>query len=212
MRITAITPQQRRSERVNIFVDGEFRLALALEVVRELRLRCEEAVDEATLERAAAADLRWRAREAALSLLGYRARSAAELRRRLLRKEFPPPLADEIVAELAQRGHLDDADFARAFVRDRTRSRPRGRGRLTQELRARGVAGEAAADAVAAVFREDALSDEALARAVAERWLGKSGKDRSGPEARRRLHAYLARRGFFGDAARAAVAAVLPRA
>ncbi len=209
MRITAITPQPQRSGCVNVFVDGELRLALALEVVCALGLQADGTVDEALLERAAAADLRWRARQAGLALLGYRARTAAELRRRLLRKAFPAALVDEVVAELAERGHLDDGDFARAFVRDRTRSRPRGRGRLTQELRARGVAGEAAREAVEAVFREDAVSDEELARAAARRWLGKGGKGKSGPEARRRLFAFLARRGFFGDAARAAVDAVL---
>ncbi len=210
MRITAITPQQR-SGQVNVFVDGEFRLGIADEVVRELGLRVDDPVDAATLERAAAADLRWRAREAALSLLGYRARSAAELRRRLLRKDYPAPLVEEIVADLAQRGHIDDADFARAFVRDRVRSRPRGRGRLVQELRARGLADDAAREAVDAVYREEAVSDETLARTLAERWLGKSGMGKTGPDERRRLHAFLARRGFFGDVARAALDAVRPQ-
>ena len=209
MKITAITQQARDRQRVNVFIDGEFRLALALEVAQQLGLHAGDPVDEAALERAAAADTRWRAREAALSLLGYRARSAAELRRRLLRKEFPAPLVEEIVAELAERGHVDDVQFARAFVRDRTRSRPRGRGRLTQELRAKGVPAEEAGAAVEAVFHQDGISEAELARAAAEAWLRKGGKGSSGPEARRRLFAYLARRGFFGEVARGAIEHVL---
>ena len=74
MRITALSPQPRQPDRVGVLVDGELRLTLALDVVQELRLHIGDEVDEALLERAAAADERWRAREAAVSLLGYRAR------------------------------------------------------------------------------------------------------------------------------------------
>jgi len=208
MKITAITDQARQPRRVNLFVDGEFRLAVALDVAQQLGLHAGDAVDEATLERAAAADLRWRAGEAAFSLLGFRARSKAEVRQRLLRKDFPAPLVDEILAELAERGYLDDVEFARAFVRDRTRYRPRGSVCLVQELRAHGVSPEIARGAIEVVFRRDGISDEELARAAVEAWLRKGGNT-TGPEARRRLSAYLARRGFFGPDARAAIERVL---
>jgi regulatory protein len=210
VRITSITPQDRDPGRVNLFVDGEFRAGLAAEVAREMGFRAGTELDEAALRQALDADEEWRAREAALTLLGYRARSAAELRRRLLRKQFSSTAVDRVVEALAERGHVDDDAFAEAFARDRARSRPRGRGRLVNELRARGVATEAAARAVDAVFRSEQVSEEMLARSAAEAWLRKGGAGRSGPDARRRLRAYLARRGFFGESARAAVQAVLP--
>lgn len=210
MRISAINPQARDPARVNLFVDGEFRAGLALDVARDLGLRAGVELDETTLQRALDADEQWRAREAALALLGYRARSTAELRRRLLRKQFSAEAVDRVVEALGERGHLDDHAFAEAFVRDRARSRPRGRGRLVNELRARGVPGEAAARAVESVFRDEQVSEDALARAAAEAWLRKGGAGKSGPDARRRLRAYLARRGFFGESARAAIEAMLP--
>ncbi len=209
MRITAITPRTRRSQWLNVFVDGEFRLALPDYAVQELGLRCNEPVDEAALERAAEAEARARILDAAFSLLNYRARTVAELKRRLLRKDFPAALVDGIVGELAERGYVDDYLFALDFVRDRTRSRPRGHLHLRQELRARGVAPEDAYAAVEAAFAENGISDEDLARAAAEQWLRKAGQGRTGPDARRRLRAFLARRGFFGPEARAAVDAVL---
>ena len=116
MRISALKPQPRHPDRLEVFVDGESRLVVAVDVATELRLRAGAEVTEAELERAAAADEHWRAREAALALLAYRARSAAELRRRLLRKQFPSHVVDGIVAELAERGHLDEGAFARAPV------------------------------------------------------------------------------------------------
>ncbi len=56
------------------------------------------------------------------------------------------------------------------------------------------------------------MSEEDLARTAAVRWFGRGGAGKTGPAARRRLLAFLARRGFFGDVARAAVQAVLPDA
>ena len=211
MRITALKPQPRHPDRLDLFVDGVARLVVASDVAMELGLRAGTEVGEAELERVAAADVRWRAREAALALLGYRARSAAELRRRLLRKQFPADVVDGIAAELAERGHLDDGAFARAFVREHTGRRPRGRGRLLQELRSRGVAAEAAGEAIADVFRDESLDEAALARTAAADWLRRSGARAHGPDARRRLRAYLARRGFFGEPARAVIDEVLPR-
>ena len=208
MRITALKPQPRHPDRLEVFVDGVARLAVAADVARELRLRVGADVSEAELERTAAADARWRAREAALALLGYRARSAAELRRRLLRKQFADDVVDGVVAELAERGHVDDGAFARAFVRERTGRRPRGRGRLLRELRSRGVTAEAAGAAIADVFRDEALDEAMLARTAADEWLRRSGARAHGPDARRRLRAYLARRGFFGEPARAALDAL----
>jgi regulatory protein len=208
VQITALTPQ-RRATRFDLFVDGEFRLALALEVVERLGLCAGHAIDAARLAAAEAADLRWRARDAALSLLAYRARTTAELRRGLLRRAFPPEVVDALLAELRDRGYLDDDAFARAFVRDRTGHRPRGASRLVQELRALGVASDAAGRAVHDVFHEQGLSETRLALAAAEDWLRQGGAGKTGPEARRRLRAYLARRGFQGDAARAALDALL---
>ncbi len=211
MRITALTPQKRRSQWVNVFVDGEFRLTLPDYAVEELGLCCDEPIDEATLERAAGAETRARILDAAFALLNYRARTAAELTRRLVRKGFPAALVDGIVVELTEYCYLDDYLFALDFVRDRTRNRPRGRYQLAQELRARGVAVEVAWRAIEAVVHEDDLSDEDLARAAAESWLRKGGKGRTGPDARRRLYGFLARRGFFGPEAHRAMDAVLPR-
>lgn len=210
MLITAVTPQARTPSRVNVFVDGEFRLGLPAELAAELGLRKGEPLTEERLSRALDADMLWRAREAALSLLGYRARSAAELRQRLLRKQFPPGIVDQVLEQLDQRGHVDDGAFARAFVRDRLERRPRGRRRLEQELRARGVDAEAASGAVQEALRDSTLSEEDLARRAAEAWLRRAGARARGPDARRRLYAYLGRRGFFGSAAQAAIRAVLP--
>jgi regulatory protein len=166
------------------------------------------------------ADAEAQVRTAALDLLSHRARTRAELRRKLVSKGFRPARVDLCLDRLARRGLLDDRAVASAFVRDRIRHRPRGRARLAQELRAKGVPDSVAREAVEAVLEEEALTDEALATKVLEGWLKRQGpatlrslaESAPGPErerARRRLHGYLARRGFRGPAITSALDAAV---
>lgn len=200
MKITGISAQKRSTERVNIQVDGVFRLAVSQEALLRSGLARGDAVTEeqlATLERA---DQKWRAREAALDLLSYRIRSVAELKRRLVRKDFPPDVADACVASLAEAGLLDDTLFAESFIRDRINLRPRGRAGLARELRAKGVDAETAEAAIGEVLEREDVSELDLAREVAARFAVRAGEDPL--RARRRLYGRLARRGFSGDTAR----------
>ncbi|HEX7090517.1 MAG TPA: RecX family transcriptional regulator [Longimicrobiales bacterium] len=209
IRITALSPLPGRPGRVAVSVDGVTRCTAAIEVVAAAGLHVGDAVEESALARLERADLAWRVRQAAFDLLAYRPRSLEELRRRLLRKSFPEDAVDACLADLRARGWLDDEAFAAGFVRDRIRRRPRGRRALVFELRARGVAPERAAGAVEEVFREDGVSELDLARAAAKAWRRRAGKEaaRAGAACtasadarrlrdRRRLHAYLMRRGF----------------
>ncbi|HET7274737.1 MAG TPA: regulatory protein RecX, partial [Longimicrobiaceae bacterium] len=144
--------------------------------------------------------LAWKARDTALNLLSFRARSASELRLRLRRKEFPAEVVDSCVTSLIEKGLVDDSSFAESFVRDRVRLRPRGPTRLMQELREKGVDGETAEAAVAEIMDGEGVSEVDLARAAAASWRRRSGEDRR--KAGNRLYGFLGRRGFSGDAIR----------
>ena len=207
MIVTAIKPQRSHPERVNVHVDGEFRLALALEIASGA-LHVGDVVTEARLRELEARDQRWKAREAALHLLSYRARTGTELRRRLRKKEFPDEIAEAAVAELEKRDLVDDGSFSEAFVRDRVRFRPRGRRRLVQELRSRGVDPDTARAAVEEVWETEAISELDLARNAAAKWSPRTGEDPL--RGRRRLWAYLARRGFGPEVARTVIEELLP--
>jgi regulatory protein len=200
MKITAITAQKRSAERVNIQVDGAFRLAVSQDVLLRSGLARGDAVTDERLDGLEREDQRWRAREAALDLLSYRIRSVAELKRRLVRKDFPPDVAEECVAALAAAGLVDDTLFAESFIRDRINFRPRGRAGLARELRAKGVDAETAHAAIGEVLEGEDVSEIDLAREVASRFAVRAGEDPL--RARRRLYGRLARRGFSGDTAR----------
>ncbi|WP_328397412.1 recombination regulator RecX [Nocardia sp. NBC_00416] len=141
---------------------------------------------------APAADVE-QAREACLRLLAVRARSRAELAQRLSAKGIPVEVADRALDRLADVGLIDDADFARQWVRERHGFSGKGRRVLAQELRRKGVSPE---DSVAAL--ESVTADDEYDRAteLVRRKLRSlpAGLDRD--KAIRRLVGMLARRGY----------------
>ena len=195
------------------------RLTAAVEVVAAAGLRVGDDVEESALAALERSDLAWRTRQAALEHLAYRPRSVDELRRRLLRKDLPADVVDACLADLQERGWLDDDAFAATFVRERIRRKPRGRRGLVSELRSRGVGAERAARVVEETLEAEDVSELDLARAAARAWSRRSGGagHASGGAAaerdarlrqRRRLYAYLTRRGFSADVVGAVVAEV----
>lgn len=208
MKIVSIEQVPGPADRVRVCLEDGAKWELAREIVFRENLRQGESLQRERLEAILREDLVWRAREAALRLLSHRPRTEAELRLRLLRKDFPLEIADACVAQLRAKGLLDDAAFAEMFVRDRVRLNPRGRRLVVQELRGRGVEAETAMAAVEGVMREEEVDELALTRDAASRWRPRRGEEL--PRARRRLTGFLARRGFAAQAVRQVVAELLP--
>jgi regulatory protein len=208
MKITALPPQKHDPDRVSIFVDGVLRMGLSAEVVLAAGLRVGDAVDDARLADLERRDLSWQAREAALRLLAVRPRSAAELARRLRMKGYGPEIGEEVIGRLREMGMVDDAAFAGMLARDRVRLRPQGSRRLASELRQKGVDDETARAAIHETMEGEATNERELARRAAEKW--RPRPDEEPERARRRLHGFLARRGFDDETIREAIDERLP--
>jgi len=131
-----------------------------------------------------------------------------ELNRRLRRGGHPPGAIEAAIRRCVELGYLDDEAFARAHVRDRLKFRPRGRRILMAELRTNGVGEKDARKAIEEVFADADVSEEDLADAVARK-RARSLQGLPTPVARRRLTAYLARRGFPSATIRQTVIRVL---
>ncbi|RSZ61724.1 recombination regulator RecX [Corynebacterium hylobatis] len=136
-------------------------------------------------------------RRRALGLLDVRARSRQELRERLIEAEFEPVVVDDVLDDLAAVNLLDDAAFAREWVRQRHARRGKSTRVLEQELRQKGVDSATRAEALEQI---DAADEEATARALAEkkaRTIREAPADRAETDkALRRIVGVLARRGF----------------
>ena len=207
MRILAIDKAAGPDDRVTLRLEGGEQLELSRELLLRGGLHVGDEVPRDRLDALGQEDVRGRAREAALRLLAHRPRTESELRLRLVRKGFDPQVAEACVAQLKERGLLDDSAFAEMFARDRVRLSPRGRRRVVQELRGRGVDATVAAAAVEGVMREEETDELTLARQAARRWRPRAGEEPV--RSRRRLQGFLARRGFGPDAVREVVAELL---
>lgn len=138
--------------------------------------------------------------QAAVRLERLRSHAKRDLRRRLMLKQHRAEAVDRAIARLEWSGVVDDRRFAEAFARARV-GRGRGPGRLVRDLLAQGVDRRLAEQAVAAALRDEGTDPSQLARRIAERRVQQLG-DLPPTTKRRRLTAFLMRRGFVGGEAR----------
>jgi regulatory protein len=185
--ITALKIQKRRSDRYNLFLDGEYAFSVPAVLAETLSIGQNLDPDELQelQEKVALQD----AYERALGQISRRPRSRKEIERYLVKRQVDPSIIEEVIDRLEIKDYLDDGAFAKLWVENRFEFRPRGARALRAELYKKGVASSAI---------ELALNDfderEAALRAgrkAARRWQS-SDED----EFHKRVSAYLARRGF----------------
>src|SRR5688572_7873262 len=106
-----------------------------------------------------------------LDMLARAPRSARALRRKLLLKGEPEADVDATIERLTVAGLLDDAAYARAFVRSKVSSQGFSRRRLQVELAKRGVARDIAEAAIDEVLHDDEVDESANIERVARKKL-----------------------------------------
>ncbi len=187
-RITAIEPQQKNPQRVNVYLDGAFAFGLARITAGWMKVG-QELSDEkiAALQDNDAHELTY---QKALHFLSYRPRSSFEVRQNLLKRGTPPPLVEETVNRLQSAGLVNDQEFARAWVENRNTFRPRSKSALRMELRRKGLSDETIQTVLDEQVDEESLANQA-ARKYASRLAGMDW-----PDFRQKLSGFLARRGF----------------
>ena len=133
--------------------------------------------------------------DVAVRHLGSRPRSVAEIKRHLRSKRFDEDAQDQAIDQLRAQRYIDDEAFARYWVEQRERFRPKGDRALVSELLGKGVARETI-DIVLGDAAPDAEVERARSaiRRPLSRWLTLDEGER-----KRKIHAYLAGRGFSYD-------------
>jgi regulatory protein len=192
--VTALEFQKRNKDRVNVYLDGEF--AFGLNALEAARLHRGAVLSDAEIEQLQSKDAIAKAYDRAVAFLSYRPRSIAETRRNLAEKETAAEVIEAVIARLTEQGYLDDAAFADFWVRNRLAFKPLGARALRFELREKGLESGIIDEALATLDTHENAYQAALPKA---RRLGGQGKQAF----RQKLGAFLARRGFDYDAARA---------
>jgi len=187
-KITALRVQKRNPDRVNVYLDGEFAFGLARIVAAWLKVGAE--LSDAKIAALQAQDASEVAYQQALNFISYRPRSESEVRKKLIEKGAHQDVVEAVVSRLIKAQILGDDQFAKTWVDNRSTFRPRSHSMLRYELRQKGV--------------EESFIQQALTEAGDESGLAyQAGTQYSRRLAgfdwelfRKRLSAYLGRRGF----------------
>lgn len=204
-RVTAIERPRRGSPSVDIYIDGEFWRTMNKSVAERAGVKAGLALHTDHTSRTIDTEEDKVAEDIALRLLTYRPRSVAEIRTRLTDSGLGPESVGRLIDRFTRSGYLDDSDFARAWIDERTRVKRYGRRRIASELIARGVDQrlfETELDAFCPDEDEPARAEQLLLEKYPD------GEQLMEPDAQRRAYQWLARRGFGSGAARTAIRCV----
>ena len=201
--LTALAPDPRQPGYRLVEVDRGRFASLPLEALEPLSLQLGAELAPAVLSRLRElADVE-AAERAALRALARRAHARQDLQRRLVKKQHPPAAVEAALERLTIRGLLDDHRFAEQYAALRA-TRGKGPARLLRDLQAQGVERRTAEDAVRRALEEEGIDPALEARAVAAK-RARQLADLPAAVRKRRLLAFLVRRGYAGPQLRGLV-------
>jgi len=191
VKISKIEVQKRNKNRCSIYIDGEFKVGLARELVLKYDLHEGNRITPEELKNILYNAEKSKIRERAFKILRHRERSSRELKERLLRIGFDEMLVEEVIKEFVDDKTIDDERFARAFVNDYTKLKPKGNRFIFRELLKRGISRETITSLV------NARNEKVLIEAFINKKL--THLNQKVPEERRKLIRRLLHHGFSID-------------
>lgn len=136
------------------------------------------------------------ARAIVLRQLTSSAKSRKQLADKLAERDVPEEVAEAVLDRFEEVQLIDDAEFARMWVRSRSQTRSLARSAIRRELSEKGIDPELAEDALEQISSDDEVE---AARALVERKLSRAAVPQD-PKERdkqvRRLVSMLARKGY----------------
>jgi regulatory protein len=186
-KITALQAQKRNNQRVNVYLDGEFAFGLARIVAAWLQIGQEISDDK--IKQLQAEDALEVAYQRAIKFISYRSRSTSEVRKNLQKHDTTEENIELVLQRLIEHNLLNDANFARTWVENRSEFRPRGRRALEYELRQHGIDAETIEKSL------ESINEEELAYQAAQKKV-RQIKNLEFQEFRQKMYRYLAQRGF----------------
>ena len=187
--ITAIKPQKRNHQRVNIYLDGEYAFGLSRFVAGWLTTG--RKLNQAEIEKLKKQDAYEIAFQKALQFINFRPRSVHETRKRLSEKGFGDEVIEVTIQKLLEKKWLDDLNFAQQWIENRNAFRPRSDRFLAYELRLKGVAEDKINIAL-----EKFGEDENLLAYQAGIKKAKQCQNKTKIEFQKKVGGFLSRRGF----------------
>ena len=125
MLVTAITQQKKDETKYNVFIDGEYVFALPMQDILYFKLKEGREVPEETVEYIQNSLIYIKAQDLALHYIGYKMRTAKEIRMKLEEKGFSEEVIEKVIVFLEKYGYADDREYCRKYVKEKLRMKPK---------------------------------------------------------------------------------------
>lgn len=160
-KITKIEPQVKNKDRVNIYLDGEFKLGCSLELAMLNHLKNDVEISDEQLEKLVFENEKTQALNKAVTLLGKNLKTRRQMRTYLNDKGYSKTIVDYVLEKLSEYNYINDINYAKIYVR--SVKNKYGKVKIIANLRQKGVS-DKDIDEVMQEFESDTDSIMALAQ------------------------------------------------
>lgn len=192
--ITKIEAQKRSKDRVNIYVDEEYFMAVYAELVYTHSLKKGMEIDKESLESLLHDEMYMKAKNKALSVLSKSDQSEKKLRDKLL-NDYDENIVEEVIEFLKGYKLIDDNLLAEKIVHDNMNLSKFGKNKIKQNLYNKGIAASDIQDAISQIDPDEEYEN---AKYLAEKRLKRlKGEDKN--KINQKIYQHLAYKGFNYD-------------
>lgn len=192
--ITKIEAQKRSKDRVNIYVDEEYFMAVYAELVYTHSLKKGMEIDKNSLESLLHDEMYMKAKNKALSILSKSDQSEKKLREKLL-NDYDENIVEEVIEFLKGYKLINDNLLAEKIVHDNMNLSKFGKNKIKQNLYNKGIAASDIQDAISQIDPDEEYEN---AKYLAEKRLKRlKGEDKN--KINQKIYQHLAYKGFSYD-------------
>ncbi|MEE0248876.1 MULTISPECIES: recombination regulator RecX [Peptostreptococcales] len=192
--ITKIEAQKRSKDRVNIYVDEEYFMAVYAELVYTHSLKKGMEIDKESLESLLHDEMYMKAKNKALSVLSKSDQSEKKLREKLL-NDYDENIVEEVIEFLKGYKLINDNLLAEKIVHDNMNLSKFGKNKIKQNLYNKGIAASDIQDAISQIDPDEEYEN---AKYLAEKRLKRlKGEDKN--KINQKIYQHLAYKGFNYD-------------
>ena len=195
-KIIEIKPQVRNPQRKTLIFDDGSVFGISEDVFISHKFEIGSEISEDLFNETINDELKNKAYNSALRLLGYRMRSCAEMKQRLAEKKYPKNIIDKIIDKLLKIEYINDTEFANAFAHDKVKSKKIGPMVLRMEFIPHKIESEILEKTIDAVYEKYPVSD--LIKQLLDKKKIQFGT-KLDQKTKKRIQDLLGRKGFSWD-------------
>lgn len=194
------TKQQKKKDRVNVYLDGKFGFGIDLDNFVILNLKIGQELTKSEIDKILKKAEFQKTLEKLLNFATVRPRSEKEIKNWLYRKKVSESLHSKLLSRLIHFNLLDDEKFAEWWLENRKNFSPKPKRMLKEELKLKGID----KNIVDKILVETNINEEKIARNLLEKrklhWENIEKAKRN-----QKMLEYLVRKGFAFEIAKLAL-------